>query len=56
MEGVVECVGGALVAAPAVEGEGEIEEDGEEEQRLWDENWAGMSAGREGKEETHGRV
>lgn len=49
MEGVVEGVGGALVAVPAVEGEGEIEEDGEEEQGLGDERWAGMSAGREGK-------
>lgn len=54
-EGVVEGVGVALVAMLAVECEGEIEEDGEEETGLCDENWGEMRDGRrEGKKRLTG--
>lgn len=58
MDDVVEGVGGALVAVLAVEGEGEIKEDGEEEQGLWDEDWErGVSSTKDREtEKAHERV
>lgn len=39
MEGAIEGIGGAAVAMLAVEGEGEIDEEGEEETGLRDKDW-----------------